>query len=194
MPINLLSHQPTILSTLFAAHKASKYKNTWRARGRERASAGCGCTHTTLRFPPRSPHISPSCLYISAQSPTTTAPQLPFLSSPHSPRSHYRSLAKKPAGMAALKGSFPGELSAVSFLDSNRGTFGQHKGWIFASFGASSSPIVAWAYLLAFPAWCPRLCYPVFSGHFDAFLIHSDWLKQIFFGFQEDCNGRERNF
>ncbi|RLM94067.1 1-deoxy-D-xylulose 5-phosphate reductoisomerase, chloroplastic [Panicum miliaceum] len=29
--------------------------------------------------------------------------------------------------MAALKASFPGELSAVSFLDSSRGTFGQHK-------------------------------------------------------------------
>nr|CAB3476604.1 unnamed protein product [Digitaria exilis] len=29
--------------------------------------------------------------------------------------------------MAALKASFPGELSAVSFLDSNRGPFGQHK-------------------------------------------------------------------
>jgi 1-deoxy-D-xylulose-5-phosphate reductoisomerase len=29
--------------------------------------------------------------------------------------------------MAALKASFPGELSSVSFLDSSRGTFGQHK-------------------------------------------------------------------
>ncbi|OEL25278.1 1-deoxy-D-xylulose 5-phosphate reductoisomerase, chloroplastic [Dichanthelium oligosanthes] len=29
--------------------------------------------------------------------------------------------------MAALKASFPGELSAVSFLDSSRGPFGQHK-------------------------------------------------------------------
>ena len=68
MPINLLSHQPTILSTLFAAHKASKYKNTWRARGRERASAGCGGTHRTLRFPPRliSTHFSLLFIYLGS--------------------------------------------------------------------------------------------------------------------------------
>lgn len=36
--------------------------------------------------------------------------------------------------MAALKAaSFRGELSAVSFLDSSRGPFVQHKGWIFFS-------------------------------------------------------------
>jgi len=63
--------------------------------------------------------------------------------------------------MAALKASFRGELSAVSFLDSSRGPFVQHKGWmdLFLFRCLPFPPIGVWAYLLAFPAWwCTRLC------------------------------------
>nr|ACG33381.1 hypothetical protein [Zea mays] len=39
------------------------------------------------------------------------------------------------AAQPALKASFRGELNAVSFLDSSRGPFGQHKGPCFVAEG-----------------------------------------------------------
>lgn len=93
--------------------------------------------------------------------------------------------------MAALKASFPGELSAVSFLDSSRGPFGQHKGWIFSSFGASSFPIGAWAIFLLFRPDALTFAIPCFPA-----ISMFSWSMPIdsadIFGFQVDCNGREK--
>ena len=195
MPINLLSHQPTILSTLFAAHKASKYKNTWRARGRERASAGCGGTHRTLRFPPRliSTHFSLLFIYLSSISHHhgTTAP-LPLLS-PLTPQPLPQ--PRQEAGRdGCTQGVVPGGAQRRLLPRLQQGYFRPAQRLDLCLFrcllfldrcmslsscfsGLMPSPLVSRVFR---PFWC----------FLDPFRL----TQTVTFGFQEDCNGRERNF